>query len=180
MQIALIILIVNALLISSFLIIALFVEKKTVIQREVLIHQPVSEVFEYVSDLKNQIHYSKWVMTDPNIQLTYGGTPGQVGHFSSWTSIMKNVGEGKQTFRSIKPNQQIDLLVEFEKPFKSEAIAHFKFHRNTDVETKVEWIFNSESKYPMNLLFKIIGMEKMLGNDIQMGLNNLKSVLEKK
>jgi len=34
-------------------------------------------------------------------------------------------------------------------------------------------------KYPMNLMFLFMDFDKMLGDDLQTGLDNLKTVLEK-
>jgi hypothetical protein len=49
----------------------------------------------------------------------------------------------------------------------------------SDKETKVSWAFTGKMKYPMNLMLLFMNMEKMIGNDLQNGLNNLKGILEK-
>jgi hypothetical protein len=42
--------------------------------------------------------------------------------------------------------------------------------------TRVEWIFDSPSKFPMILFAPIF--KKMLGKDLEKGLANLKTILE--
>jgi hypothetical protein len=46
-------------------------------------------------------------------------------------------------------------------------------------ETRVKWGFDSQMKYPMNLMLLFMSMEKMIGNDLGTGLTNLKNILEK-
>jgi hypothetical protein len=49
----------------------------------------------------------------------------------------------------------------------------------SDNQMKVKWSFNNGMKYPMNIMLLAMNMEKMLGDDLQTGLKNLKSILEK-
>jgi len=46
-------------------------------------------------------------------------------------------------------------------------------------QTKVKWGFNGKMPYPMNLMLLVMNMDKMLGDQLQTGLNNLKTILEK-
>jgi hypothetical protein len=48
-----------------------------------------------------------------------------------------------------------------------------------DNQTRVIWSFSSSMKYPMNLMLVFMNMEKMLGDDLKTGLNNLKTILDK-
>ncbi len=45
-------------------------------------------------------------------------------------------------------------------------------------QTKVQWSFQSEMKYPMNVMLLIMNIEKLLGNDLEISLANLKRNLE--
>jgi hypothetical protein len=46
-------------------------------------------------------------------------------------------------------------------------------------QTKVKWGFKSKMNYPMNILLPIMNIEKMVGDDFETGLKNLKTLLEK-
>ena len=46
-------------------------------------------------------------------------------------------------------------------------------------QTKVKWGFTGKMPYPMNLMCAFMDMDKMIGGDLQKGLDNLKVVLEK-
>ena len=49
----------------------------------------------------------------------------------------------------------------------------------TDAQTKVVWAFNGKLNYPMKVFHLFMNMDKMIGGDLQTGLDNLKGVLEK-
>jgi len=62
-----------AAFIGLLLFAALFVKKEYTVEREITINKPKVEVFAYIKQLKNQEHYNKWVMIDPNMKKTYRG-----------------------------------------------------------------------------------------------------------
>ena len=65
------------------------------------------------------------------------------------------------------------------KPFESTDFAYLSTTAINDSTTTVKWGFNGKMKYPMNLMLLTMDMEKMLAPDLQNGLNNLKTLLEK-
>jgi hypothetical protein len=96
MGILLTILYITGSIIVLFLLIALLTKKEYSLERNIVINRSRQEVFNYIKLLKNQEHYSVWVMKDPAIKLVYTGTDGTVGAGSAWESNDKNVGVGEQ------------------------------------------------------------------------------------
>lgn len=47
-------------------------------------------------------------------------------------------------------------------------------------QTEVKWGFDGEMRYPMNLMLLFMDFEKLIGEDFQEGLQNLKTILENK
>ena len=45
-------------------------------------------------------------------------------------------------------------------------------------QTKVTWEFNGKMNYPMNLMLLFMDMDKEIGSDLNIGLNNLKGIQE--
>lgn len=166
-------------LIALLLIVALFVQKDYSVTREVTINKPKNDVFNYVKYVKNQDQFSKWNQMDPAMKKEYRGTDGTVGFVYSWESQEKGVGKGEQQIRNIVDGERVDLDLHFIKPFEGRATADFITQAVSDQQTKVKWEFNSSMPYPMNLMRLFMDMEGMIGDDLQTGLNNLKSVLEK-
>lgn len=166
-------------LVALLLIIALFTQKEYGVEREVVINRPKTEVFNYVRLLKNQENFSVWANKDPLMKKEYRGTDGMPGFVSAWDSEMKEVGKGEQEIKNIVEGERIDYELRFIEPFASRDDAYMTFEQVSENQTRVKWGFKGVMKYPMNLFLLTMDMEEILGKDLQDGLNNLKSVLEK-
>ena len=162
------------------LIVALFVKKEYAVEREISINKPKAEVFNYIKFLKNQDSYSVWAKRDPNMKKEYKGVDGTVGFISAWDSENKEVGKGEQEIKKIAAGERIDFELRFIKPFEATDTAYMTTEPIVDNQTKVKWGFRGKMKYPMNLMLIAMNMDKMLGNDLQTGLVNLKKNLEAK
>lgn len=175
MNILLTILMVIGSIIVLFLLVALLVKKDFSLQKEVVIHKPKQDVFNYIKLLKNQEQYSVWVMRDPKVKLVYTGTDGTVGAVSAWESNDKNVGIGEQEIKKITEGESVEVEIRFKKPF--EATNHARTTVSlVDGGTKVTNTFYGRSKFPMNIMNLM--MEKMVGKDMQQNLLNLKKNME--
>ncbi len=166
-------------LVVVLLIVALFVKEEYAVEREVIINKPASEVFGYIKFLKNQKNYSVWARMDPHAKMEYKGVDGNAGFISSWNSKVKNVGIGEQEIQAVVPNEKIDYELRFKKPFKATDQAYMVTDSIAPDRTKVQWGFKGKMSYPMNLMLLTMDMDKVLGGDLQTGLNNLKTILEK-
>ena len=179
MKILKIIAIVLVALIAIPLIVALFVKKDFNIEREIVINKPKKEVFDYIRFVKNQDNYSKWNMTDPNMKKTYTGIDGTPGFVYSWESDNDNVGVGEQEIKSIKEGEIIEMELRFKVPFENTNYAYMSTTEVSPMQTKVVWGFKGTMPYPMNLMGLLFNMDKQIGSDLDTGLKNLKTVLEK-
>jgi hypothetical protein len=169
-------------LIAVLLIVALFIPEQTVVIRKIVIDRNQTEVFDYVKHLKNQEKYGVWWKTDPNMKITTSGIDGSVGYIHAWKSTDDNVGEGQQKIISLhedSTSSKMDIELKFIKPFKSNNPSYMSTESVSRNATKVTWAITNNMPYPMNLLVAVMNMEKMLGNDLDQGLKNLKVILEK-
>jgi uncharacterized protein YndB with AHSA1/START domain len=173
-------LIVLAIIVAIPLIIALFLKKDYAVEREITINKPRHEVFNYIKYLKNQDNFSKWATMDPDMKKTYRGTDGMPGFVSAWESDNPDVGIGEQEIVKIVEGERIDYELRFIKPFEAKEPAFMTTESLAENQTRVLWGFNGHMDYPMNLMFLFMDMEKMIGDDLETGLTNLKTILEKK
>jgi hypothetical protein len=148
------------------------------ITKSIEIRENSKLVFDYLSITKNQDNFSVWNMADPDMKKTHQGTDGKVGFKYSWDSTIKNVGAGEQEITGIEDGKSIDYAIRFSRPMKNTGTIKFKITGIDDENTSVDWIFESPSRFPMSLFSPIF--KKMLGKDLEKGLLNLKSILEKK
>jgi uncharacterized protein YndB with AHSA1/START domain len=175
MYIVLIILIIIAIP----LILAAFLAEDYFIERDIIINRPKQTVFDYIKFLKNTDTYNKWVMMDPNLRKDFKGTDGTPGAVYYWDSDNKNVGKGEQEIKAIREGERIDYEIRFIKPFVNTSYAHIITEPVQPNQTKVKWVFNGKRNYPMKLFHLLFNLKKVLGNDLQTSLGNLKTVLEK-
>lgn len=166
-------------IIALALILAFFMPKEYSVEREVIINQPKDSVFNYVKKLKNQDNFSVWAKTDPNMKKAFTGVDGTAGAISAWESINENVGVGEQEIIKVTEGERIDFELRFKTPFESTADAYMSTEAISTTETTVKWGFNGVMDYPMNLMLPFLQMDKVIGNDLQTGLDNLKEILEK-
>jgi hypothetical protein len=173
-NILVIFLIINAaILITGFLL-----PSGYTVSRETTINRSKSEIFDYIKLLKNQHEYSVWWKMDPNQITTYTGEDGQVGFSAAWKSELESVGAGEEEIIGIQENERMDFEVRFHEPFESKAISTMKLTAIDSLSTQVTWTFNGDMTYPFNAVLLFMSMDKILGEDLQTGLNNLKAILE--
>jgi uncharacterized membrane protein len=172
------ILVVLILLLSIVLIAAYFMPKTYAVEREITINKPVDSVFNYVKYLKNQNQFSVWANIDPKMKSTYKGTDGTVGAISAWESNVKDVGVGEQEITKIIPGKRLEFALRFKKPMDDTAVGFLSTESVTGNQTKVKWGINGVIPYPMNIMLPMLKMDKMIGKDLQQGLENLKAQLE--
>jgi imidazole glycerol phosphate synthase subunit HisF len=147
-----------------------------IIEKSTQIARPMTEVFAYLKQTKNQDNFSVWNMTDPSMNKKYLGKDGTVGFIYCWDSANKNVGAGEQEITVIEEGKMIGYEVRFFKPMKNTGKVSFLFSRGGNGGTLVTWIFDSPSKFPFSLFAPIF--KRMLGKDLEKGLANLKGILE--
>jgi hypothetical protein len=174
------ILIIILFVIAIPFIMAVFLNKEYVVEREIIINKPKQQVFDYLKHLKNHDNFSKWASMDPNMKKKYKGIDGIVGFVSAWESAIKNVGVGEQEIKKITDSYRIDFEIRFIKPVAGKANAYLSTESISKNGTIVIWGFESQMKYPMNLMLLFLNMEKKLGDDLETGLLNLKKILEEK
>lgn len=159
------------------LLAGLFMKKEYSIERSVAISAPKDVVFNYIKHIKNQDYYSTWNKKDPAMKKDYKGTDGEIGFVSSWVGN-KDVGTGEQEIKGIKDGERIDMELRFKEPMEMTNTAYMTTESEGENQTKVKWGFNGKMNYPMNVMMPFLGMDKMLGDELQSGLNDLKAIME--
>ena len=109
----------------------------------------------------------------------YKGIDGTVGFVSAWDSKVKEAGKGSQEITKITEGDRIDYEIRFLKPMKGTNQAFMSFKSNSDNSTSVTWGISGRMNYPVNFILLCMNMDSMLGKDLDGGLKNLKTLLEK-
>lgn len=164
-------------LVLLIILLAMIAPKSYEVNRSIEINKQVSEVFKYLSSLKNQDNWSPWVQKDPNMKKSFTGTDGEVGCISAWEGN-KEVGSGEQEITAVVKDEVIESQLRFLKPFKSTSDAYLKVAK-AGKGTKVTWGFTGKNKFPMSIMMLFMNMDKVVGKDFEQGLAKLKTLLEK-
>lgn len=153
------------------LLVALFVPREFSAGSEIVINRPKQEVFEYIRHVKNQDHFGKWQLMDPEMKKTYEGEDGTVGFVYKWNSEV--LDKGSQKITGIVDGKRVETELDF--GFGDPAHSYFTTEETGANATKVAWGITGRSPYPFNLMHLFFNMDK----DFEEGLNNLKKELEK-
>ena len=156
------------------LAVAIFVKKEYSVKRDVVIDRSKSEVFDYVRYLKNQDHFNKWVMMDPEMKKDFSGTDGTAGCVYYWDG--EKAGKGEQELVRIVEGDRIECELRFIKPFENTAHAQITTEEIAPGKTRVTWGMDGENTYPIN--FMNLFINSALGGDLDQSLSTLKNVLE--
>jgi len=97
---------------------------------------------------------------------------------SAWEGD-NGVGKGEQEIKNIVEGEKLETELRFIEPFESKAQAFMTTTAIDSTHTKVTWGFDSKMAYPMNIMKLFMDMDKAIGDDFSIGLNNLKTLLEK-
>lgn len=163
-------------ILALLLLIALFMNKEHFVKREIIIHAPNQQVFDFLKLLKNQEKFNKWAKADPERQWEYSGTDGTVGFVISWNGN-RQAGEGQKEITKIVEGKRIETEIRFVRPMKVTSSIIMETEAISETQTKVSLTNAGTMNYPMNLFIPFA--EKKFPEAMDESLQKLKSILEK-
>jgi len=146
------------------------------VERHATVAAPVDVVFAKVKDFRTWEAWSPWAKLDPQMKTKVDGTPGEVGSVYTWEGN-DDVGSGRMTIAAIKPNERVDIKLEFLKPFESKADNGFTVEP-AGKDTKITWFMAGENSFMGKAFSLVMDMDAMIGKDFENGLGSLKKVAE--
>jgi carbon monoxide dehydrogenase subunit G len=153
------------------------------IERSITIDRPASQIYMLLSGYKRFNEWSPWYARDPAAVYTVSGPTRGVGAKFEWSSTKADVGSGSQTVVAAKPDESIDVELDFTGFGKSRA--RYALAPN-GVGTRVTWSYDGQLPltFDGNFAWSVVGrymglaMDRMLGPDYDTGLANLKRLVE--
>jgi hypothetical protein len=95
----------------------------------------------------------------------------------TWSGNDK-VGEGKVTIVESRPSELVKVKVDFVKPFEGTNTSEFQFKPKGD-QTAVAWTMSGEHNFVGKAFCLLMNGQKMMGDDMEKGLAQMKSVAER-
>ncbi len=171
-----IILIVIAIAVIIFFIVAAMQPSEFRVTRTGTVSAPASAVFAHVNDLQKWNAWSPWAKLDPEAKNSFEGPVSGTGAIMRWSGNNK-VGQGSMTIVESRPDDFIRFKLEFLKPFVATNTAEFTFNSEDD-RTLVTWTMYGKSNFINKAVGLIMNCEKMVGGQFEKGLASLKSIVE--
>jgi hypothetical protein len=168
-------------LIGAFVIYVALQPDEYRVERSVTIAAPAGEVFGNVNNLRKWDAWSPWAKLDPDAKVAFEGPEAGEGATMTWDGD-DNVGAGKMTIVESEPDKVVDLAVTFTRPFEGGTNSDFSFTPKAgaaeDDQTEVTWTMHGTHNFMEKAFTVIFDGLGMMGNDIDKGLSQLKSVSE--
>ncbi|HXY57866.1 MAG TPA: SRPBCC family protein [Methylocystis sp.] len=145
------------------------------VTREGVVDAPPARVFALINELRSWEGWSPWAKLDPRRQMTYSGPAAGAGATLEWSGDAK-VGAGRLTIADSRPNEAIDIKLEFFRPRKALNDAFFRLTPEGS-GTRVAWTITGR----LNLVAKVTNLinsscDKMIGPQFEQGLANLNAL----
>lgn len=143
------------------------------VNQSIEINAPQESVTKVLTDYNQWPVWSPWLCAEPQCQLENVGRANTVGHGYNWQGDV--VGSGEMRLEKIN-HHQLDMHLQFLKPWKSTAEVRFKLQPVNANHTLVAW--QMESQLPFFMFFMKSTFVSMLGSDYRRGLLMLKDYVE--
>ena len=171
-----IVLIVVAVAVILFLLVAAMQPAKFAVARSAAIAAPVTSVFTQVNDLRNWNAWSPWAKLDPACKNSFSGAAFGQGAGFAWDGNNK-VGAGRMTIIESQSPELIRINLEFLRPFKSVNTTEFTF-ASQGGQTLVTWTMTGKNNFMSKVFGLIVDCDRMVGKDFEKGLASLKAIAE--
>lgn len=145
------------------------------VSRSTTIAAPPSVVYAQIVDFHRWEAWSPWAKLDPAMKTTYTGPASGPGAAYSWSG--EKTGEGKMLITGAKPNEEVNIKLDFIKPFEATSAVEFALGPAPG-GTKVTWAMSGESGFVGKAFSLFRDMDAHIGQDFEKGLLALKGASE--
>jgi uncharacterized protein YndB with AHSA1/START domain len=170
--------IIPVVLVALVVALVVFVSRKPKafrITRSATLSAPVALVFAQVNDLHAWQEWSPWAKRDPAAKNTFAGPSAGVGAVFGWAGN-REVGAGRMTIIESRVPERVCFKLEFLKPFAATHTAEFTFAPAADGATTVTWSMSGENNFFSRALCMFVDLDKVVGRDFELGLENLRAL----
>ena len=157
------------------LIAAAFKPSNFTVTRTATIQRPPEKVFPLVNDCRLWPVWSPWE-NDLNLTRTFSGPPIGKGAHYKWEGGTKD-RQGRMEITDSVPLSKVEINVDFIKP-EGHDRAMFSLQPSGNA-TIVTWTMAGSVPYPTKLMTIFVSMDKLIGGDLEIGLDNMKATAEK-
>ncbi|MGA9325786.1 MAG: SRPBCC family protein [Salegentibacter sp.] len=166
-------------IITFFAFLHAWSRKRYDVSRTVIINSSKDEVYSLVRQLKKQPLWVPWFKRNPEVVLKFKGDDGKLGATFYWHGNNR-VGEGTQKIIKVKQGKVVETKLLFVKPIKLTALTYIGVKEIEPEKTKMVWGVRGHLAFPLSIMSIFYTADRFLGKDLEQGLKNLKTILERK
>ena len=167
-----------AVVVGVFCIVAAKQPDEFSVMRSTTIAASPAAVFAEVNNLHRWEAWSPWAKLDPNAQSSFEGPKEGKGAIMRWAGNYK-VGAGSMTVVESVPSKKVKFRLDFLKPLPGINTAEFTFTPKAK-QTEVIWSMQGQQNFIGKAMGLIFNCQKMVGEQFEKGLADLKTVVEQK
>ncbi|MDC6171124.1 SRPBCC family protein [Paucibacter sp. XJ19-41] len=145
------------------------------VERSTRIQAPPEKIYALIHDLKGFNRWNPYEKKDPAIKGQYSAVTAGAGARYGWES--DKVGVGSMEITEVAAPSRVAMKLDFVKPFEAHNQVEFRL-RPEGGATQVSWAMQGPSPFVSKLIGVFISMDRMIGQDFEDGLANLKSLVE--
>jgi len=146
------------------------------VERGVRVSAPAEKIFHYVNDFHQWGVWSPWEKLDPAMKRSFAGPQSGNGAVYEWQGNGK-VGQGRMEIIDATEPGHVIIQLDFLKPIEGHNRATFNF-QPVGNDTEVVWSMDGPSPYLSKVMGLFFNMDKLIGDDFEKGLANLKAASE--
>jgi carbon monoxide dehydrogenase subunit G len=147
------------------------------VQRMTTIKAPPEKIFPHLNDFQRWPAWSPYEKKDPAMKRTLSGAPSGKGAVYEWEGN-KEIGQGRMEIVATAPPSQLTLKLDFLKPFEAHNMVDFTLEPRGE-STQVTWAIHGPSPFMAKVMGLVMDMDRMIGQDFEAGLADLKALSEK-
>jgi hypothetical protein len=145
-------------------------------ERSGLINAPVDKIYPYLINFKLGSQWSPYEKIDLNMKKTFSGPDSGVGAKMEFDGNNK-VGAGKLEILKVVPHSRVELRLEMIRPIGGVNLIHYKLVPES-AGTRFTWMMEGKANFLSKLVGVLIDCDKMIGNQFNEGIQNLKKIAE--
>jgi Polyketide cyclase / dehydrase and lipid transport len=168
--------IIVALVISGVLLFAATRPDTFRIQRTASIKAPPEKLFPLINDLRRFNTWNPYEKKDPDMKGRYSGAARGKGAAYAFAGN-RDVGMGSIEITDSAAPRQVSMRLHMIEPFEASNNIEFVLEPKGEV-TQVTWAMEGNVPYPAKILQLFVSMDRMVGQDFEAGLANLKAAAE--
>ena len=149
--------------------------EKAHLERSIVIEAPDSVIFPYLSNYKILSSWWPWPKMDADLKQTYEGIDGTIGSKVLWSG--EKAGNGSMVLEELDQNKRVKSLMAIAGQ-RQVATNEFVLEQ-TETGTRVTWTYDGANDGVIGKAKWVI-MGTLLGSQYDLGLKNLKEIIEEK